>query len=191
MKKRQRLIGRSQQLLLTSHIETKGRGPDHAEGYGKRGALLEFGVHLLDLVWFMTGEEVHEVRCTMNQLPPAAPETAVSARLTTEGGTICTIDVARVSEGRIGRVDWIGSQGTLEADWTQRRLRWTGDTSREEWEFPPSQTVLCTVTAFLQALAQGAPMPITGEDGCRAVEIAEACYRSARADGAPVLVARA
>jgi predicted dehydrogenase len=189
LKKRQSLIGRPQQLLLTSHIETKRRGPDHAEGYGKRGALLEFGIHLLDLIRFLTGEEVYEVRCTMNQLPPAAPETAVSARLTTEGGTICTIDVARVSEGRIGRAEWIGSQGTLEADWTQRQLRWTGNTSRQEWDLPPSQTILSTVTAFLQALEQGAPMPITGEDGCRAVEIAEACYSSAQAVGAPITLA--
>lgn len=186
IKKRQHLIGHSQRLHLTSHIETKGSGPDHAEGYGKRGALLEVGVHMLDLVRFMTGEEVREVRCTMDHLPPAEPETVVSAHLTTQGGTICTIDVARVSEGRVGRAEWIGSQGQLEADWTQCRLRWAGGADVEEWVLPPSQTVLATLTAFLHAVEHRTPMPITGEDGCRAVEIAEACYRSVQASGAPV-----
>jgi predicted dehydrogenase len=47
---------------------------------------------------------------------------------------------------------------------------------------------LATLTTFLQAVRDGTPMPITGEDGCRAVEIAEACYRSAQAGGEPVLV---
>jgi predicted dehydrogenase len=186
MKKRQHLIGHSQQLNLSSHIETKGRGPDHAEGYGRRGALLEFGVHMLDLVRFMTGEDVREVSCTMDQLPPLAPETVVSAKLTTQGGTLCTIDVARVSGRRIGRAEWIGSQGRLEADWTQHWLRWAGSSTVEEWALPPSQTVLAALTAFLQAVEHRTPMPITGEDGCRAVEIADACYRSAQAGGAPV-----
>lgn len=186
MKKRQHLIGHSQRLLLTSHIETKGTGSDHADGYGKRGALLEVGVHMLDLVGFMTGEDVREVRCTMDYLPPASPETVVSAHLTTQGGTLCTIDVARVSEGRVGRAEWIGSQGRLQADWTHRQLRWIGCADIEDWELPPSQTVLATLTAFLHAVEYRTPMPITGEDGCRAVEIAEACYLSAQAGGALV-----
>ncbi len=188
MKKRQQLIGHSQRLFLTSHIETKGRGPDHADGYGKRGALLEFGIHLLDLVRFMTGEEVREVRCTMDHCPPAEPETVVSGHLTTQGGTLCTIDVAWVSERRLGRAEWIGSCGRLQTDWTDRRFRWTSGSNMEEWVLPPSQTVLATLTAFFQALEHGTPMPITGEEGCRAVEIAEACYRSAQEGGAPVML---
>ena len=186
MKKRQHLIGHSKRLFLTSHIEMKENSSDHADGYGKRGALLEIGVHMLDLIRFMTGEEVREVRCTMDHIPPTAPETIVSAHLTTRAGTTCIIDVARVPEGRVGQAEWIGSQGRLQADWTHRRLRWAGGTEAEDWELPPSQTVLATLTAFLQAVENRAPMPITGEDGCHAVEIAEACYRSAEASGAPV-----
>jgi predicted dehydrogenase len=46
--------------------------------------------------------------------------------------------------------------------------------------------VLTTLQEFLHALQQNSPMPITGEDGCRAVEIAEACYRSAENGGRTV-----
>jgi predicted dehydrogenase len=186
MKKRRYLIGQSKRLLLTSHIETRETSSDHAAGYGRRGALLEIGVHLLDLVRFMTGEEVREVRCTMDRLPPVSPEMVASANLTTQEGTVCTLDIARVSEGRIGRAEWFGSQGLLQADWIHRRLRWTGGTDVEEWEFPPSQTVLAALTAFLRAVENRASMPVTGEDGCRAVELAEACYQSAQAGGAPI-----
>ena len=190
MRKRREVIGRSEQLLLTSHIETKATAPDHAEGYGNRGALIEIGVHMLDLVRFLTGEEVREVRCTMNQLPPETPETIVSAQLVTQGGTVCVLDVARLPGERVGAAEWIGSQGRLQADWPRRRLRWVTSTDghQEETESPPSQTVLATLTAFLRAIEERIPMPITGEDGCRAVEIAEACYQSAQAGGATVLV---
>lgn len=188
---RREVIGRSERLLLTSHIEPKATAPNHAEGYGKRGALIEIGIHMLDAVRFLTGDEVRDVRCTMNQLPPAAPETIVSAQLVTQGGTVCILDIARLPGERVGVAEWIGSQGRLQADWPRRRLRWTSGTGeiREEKECPPSQTVLATLTAFLRAIEDGTPMPITGEDGCRAVEIAEACYRSAQTGGATVLVA--
>lgn len=188
--RRRHLIGRSERLLLTSHIETRHTAPGHAEGYGRRGALIEIGIHLLDAVRFLTGEDVRDVRCTMNQLPPATPETIVSAQLVTQGGTVCMLDIARLPGERVGLAEWIGSQGRLQANWPHRRLRWTSNSGeiREEKDYPPSQTVLATLTAFLQAIEEGTPMPITGVDGCRAVEIAEACYQSAQAGGAPVIV---
>lgn len=177
-------LGRSERLHLTSHVEIKAADVDHARGYGGRGALLEIGVHLLDLVRYLTNEEVCEVRCTMNRPSANGPETLVSAHLTTQEGTVCVLDVARVSGERVGTVEWIGSHGRICADWPRRLVRWIGHGGeREEQEYPPSQTVLSTLQAFLQAITEGLPMPITGEDGCRAVEIADACYRSAELNG--------
>ena len=186
MKTLRHRLGRSERLDLISRIEVKPTAPDHADGYGKRGALLEIGVHMLDLVRFLTGEEVSTVRSTMNVLPHLAPETAASVDLTTGGGTTCRIEIARVPVGRVGRAVWSGSQGRLEADWVQSRLRCCDETGTTEVDLPPAQTVLATLRAFLQAVKDDIPMPVTGEDGFRAVELAEACYRSAQAGGAPV-----
>ena len=190
MKTLQPCIGRSRQLNLVFHIEIRKTAPDHAAGYGQRGALLEIGVHMLDLVRFLTGEEVRDVRCTMDQHPPSAPELKASVHLTTIGGTTCQIEIARVLESRAGRAIWIGSQGRVEADWMQRRIRCVDETGVEMMnaDLPPAQTVLATLTAFLQAVKNNSPMPITAEDGCRAVEIAEACYRSAQAEGKPIAI---
>lgn len=188
MKTLQPCIGRSRQLDLVFHIEIRKTAPDHVDGYGKRGAVLEIGVHMLDLVRYLSGEEPREVRCTMDRQPPTAPETRALVHLTTTGGTTCRIEIARVLESRAGRAIWIGSQGQVEADWMHRRIRCADDAGVETMnvDLPPSQTVLATLTAFLQAVKNNAPMPITAEDGCRAVEIAEACYRSAQAGGKAV-----
>lgn len=181
-------IGRPERLDLISRIEIRKTAPDHADGYGKRGAVLEIGVHLLDLVRFLAGEEVQEVRCTMDVLPSAAPETSATVDLTTCGGTACRIEIARVPVGRVGQAVWTGSQGRLEANWIDHRIRCVDNAGVEtmQADSPPSQTVLSTLTAFLQAVQHHSPMPITAEDGCRAVEIAEACYRSAQLGGAAV-----
>lgn len=188
MKMLQPCIGRSQQLNLMFHIEIRNPAPDHAVGYGGRGALLEIGVHMLDLIRYLTGEEVSDVRCTMDRHPPIAPEMRASVHLTTMGGTTCLIEVARVLGSRAGRAIWIGSQGRMEADWMQRRIHCVDNNGSETMNAdpPPSQTVLDALMSFLQAVKNNSPMPITGEDGHRAVEIAEACYRSAEAGGKPI-----
>lgn len=188
MKRLQPSIGRSRQLDLLFHIEIRKTAPGHAAGYGERGALLEIGVHMLDLIRYVTGEEPRELQCTMDPHPPSAPEMRASVHLTTMGGTICRIEIARVQGSRAGQAIWIGSQGRVEADWMQRRIRCVDDAGVETMnaEPPPSRTVLATLTAFLQAVTHNSPMPITGEDGCRAVEIADACYRSAQAGGKAV-----
>lgn len=181
-------LGRSQELDAVFQIETRKTAPDHAAGYGKRGAVLEIGVHMLDLVRFLTGEEAQAVRCTMDRIPPMAPEQTASIHFTTTGGTICRIELTRVVGERVGRAIWVGSQGRVEADWIRRLIHYeTGaGATIEDIDIPPSLTVLDTLSAFLQAVSDGTPMPITGEDGCRAVEIAEACYQSAQLGGAPI-----
>ncbi|MEQ1627977.1 MAG: Gfo/Idh/MocA family oxidoreductase [Nitrospira sp.] len=180
-------VGRPQHLVLTSHIETKERSADYADGYGRRGALVEFGVHQLDLVRVLTGEEIHTVQCVLDQIPPAHPETLAKVNLRTMSGMPCIIEVARVAAERVGRAEWIGSEGRLTGDWAHRQMRFTDSASRsDEWSVPQSLTVLTTLREFIHALQRKTSMPITGEDGCRAVEIAEACYRSAEADGVSV-----
>lgn len=190
VKRLQSSLGRSQELDAVFQIEIRKTDPDHVAGYGQRGALLEIGVHILDLVRFLTGEEAQAVRCTMDYIPPIAPERLASIHLTTTGGTTCRLEITRIVGDRVGRAIWVGSQGRVEADWMCRTIHCETDAgSKTEYiEIAPSLTVLDTLSAFLQAVSDGTPMPITGEDGCRAVEIAEACYQSAQLGGAEVIV---
>ncbi|HSQ91882.1 MAG TPA: Gfo/Idh/MocA family oxidoreductase, partial [Nitrospiraceae bacterium] len=51
-------IGRLRYATFTSRIETKASAQVRSPTPGQRGALLEFGIHLLDVVPFLTGEEV-------------------------------------------------------------------------------------------------------------------------------------
>ena len=95
--------------------------------------------------------------------------------------------MARTAAGRTGRAEWLGARGLLTADWSDSTLTTvTTESSPLTRPVPPVPTVLSTLTAFLTAIRTSAPPPITGEDGFRAVELAEACYRSAAAAGQPV-----
>jgi predicted dehydrogenase len=182
-------IGRLRYATFTSRIETKASAQVRSPIPGQRGALLEFGVHLLDLVLFLTGEEVVTVRCEMDQLPTVAPDTMAIVQVQTVSGMRCVLDIARVVAGRVARTEWVGTQGQIAADWCHQRVNSViGDTAPLEWVVQPQQTILATLRAFVRAVETNTTPPITGRDGCRAVEVADACYRSAELGGATVSV---
>jgi predicted dehydrogenase len=172
--------GPAHYVALTYRLErTTVAGKDPAE-YEQRGILLEIGTHLFDLIRYLTGDEVVEVRCELERLGRETTESRALVSLRTRGNLACILDVSRVSMGRVSRVDWIGEQVQIHADWIQHRLRRLGPQPLvDEWSVPPCHTVVETIRAFLTALKRGGPMPITGWDGYKAVAIADACYESA------------
>jgi predicted dehydrogenase len=83
----------------------------------------------------------------------------------------------------------VGTQGQIAADWCHQRVTGViGDRVPLEWAVYPQQTILATLRAFVHAIETNTPPSITGRDGCRAVEVADACYRSAELEGATVSV---
>ena len=182
-------IGHLRYATFTSRIETKASAHVRSPIPGQRGALLEFGIHLLDMVPFVTNEEIVAVRCELDQLPSVAPDTMAIVQAQTVSGLQCVMDIARVGAGRIARTEWVGTQGQIAADWFhQRVIGVIGENVPLEWAVQPQQTILATLRAFVKAIEANSPPPITGRDGCRAVEVADACYRSAELGGASVSV---
>ena len=172
---------------MTSHIETKANTSVGEQGPVALGALLEIGIHLLDLVRYLTGQDIRDVQCTMTPSPAIAPETSVQAQIRTSTGIACTLDIARVDGQRLGWGTWTGSEGTITVNWVSRSVtRSTAAGVIQSWTLEPRPTILATLQAFVHAVQTGTPPPITGLDGCLAVEAADACYRSAALNGAVV-----
>lgn len=181
-------VGPPQYFVLTSRVEPRPEVWREPTDYAGRGVLLEIGIHLLDLVRFLTGEEVAEVRCELDRAAPGKPESRALVSLRTSTNLAGIVDVSRVTGGRISRAEWVGTGGQMIADWVQHSLRTvsSGNIVKERpLEYRP--TVAAVLQAFCNSLEHGTPMPVTGWDGQRAVEIADACYQSAETE-APVRV---
>ncbi len=179
-------IGRLRLVDLVNHVDSAASLATRSSGAAAPGALLEIGVHLLDLVRFFTGEEVAQVQCRLDR-PGGAAEAAARAVLHTSAGVVCSIDAARVDTGRVGTMRWEGTEGTVTADWVQRTVTCRiGVEPQRQWTVEPSPTIVAVLRAFIHAIRTNTQPPVTGLDGCRAVELADACYRSAALDGAAV-----
>lgn len=188
LRQRQAQIGALRYLSLASRMEPQGMR-EESRGFGGRGCLLETGIHLLDLVRVLTGDEVRSVACEMDVVPPDGAERRVLGRLTTNRGLLCLLDVSRVTSGRVGRIELIGAEGQLSADWCgQRVMQVSARHGAADWPNTPEPTVLKVLRAFVRAVRDGLPPPVSIEDGKRAVEIAEACYVSARLGGQVISV---
>lgn len=173
-------VGPRRYLALTNRVEPRPEVLRDPKDYGGRGVLLEIGIHQLDLIRFLTGEEVAEVRCEVDRPSPDAAELRALVSLRTTGGLACIVDVSRVTGGRVGRAEWIGAEGQLSADWFHHHVRRvSAGHAVTEQAVEDVPTVEAVLRAFCGALAHGAPMPVTGVDGLRAVEIVDACYESA------------
>lgn len=179
-------IGKWKYLPFTARMEHREHSKEDIPAWASRGVILEMGVHLFDLARFLTGEEIQEVYCELDSPGTGVPEDQAWIRITTLSGLRCFLDLSRVSSNRVTRAEIVGEQGQVCADWSKSTvLRSTPQSQQEDYQFLPTLTLVFVIQDFFQALKNHSPMPITGVDGLRAVEIADACYQSATA-GRPI-----
>jgi predicted dehydrogenase len=169
-----------QYLLLSMRAEPAPHrwldDPHQAGG----GVLLEIGIHLLDLIRFLTGDEAVEVSAEIARRHTRYVEDMAWARFRLTSGIWCYVEVSRVSGGRLCRVEAIGRGGQLVADVSENALaRIEGREVIQRELVPDRPTILTALEEFARSLTTGTPVPVTGEDGLRAVAMAEAAYRSA------------
>jgi len=167
-------------VALTYHLELASTAREESVEAIGRDMLYQIGTHLFDLIRFLTHDEIAEVRCDMDLAGQGAADSRAIVSLQTTRNVSCLLDVARIGTQRVSRIEWTGEQVQISADWVHRRLRRIGPPAgTHEWTVPPCHTVIETIRAFIGALEQGDPMPITGWDGYHAVAIADACAASA------------
>ena len=149
------------------------------------GVLLHTGIHSIDLLRVLSGREVVDVACMTTRVLTRETEDnfAMVARLD-DPGMLAHIAGSRAVAGRTGLIELAGAGGQIVADHVHGTA-WLiqGRTSTPIAVPEPVPTVREVLRAFVSGIRTGAPMPVTVDDGVRAVAIAEAGYRSAARGG--------
>jgi myo-inositol 2-dehydrogenase/D-chiro-inositol 1-dehydrogenase len=190
-------VGEVLQIVLTSR-DPEPPHPGYVEGSG--GLFRDMGVHDADLARWLLGEEPVEVMAYGSNLVDPAIGAAGDidigmALLRTERGALCHINLSRHARyGYDQRVEVLGTLGMAQA---QNRTPASVEvatetgvtTSLPHYWFPQRyvEAYRAEVEAFVDAVASGAPPPVTGEDGQRAQLIVSAATESLHS-GRPVRI---
>ena len=150
------------------------------------GIILHTGVHTFDLVRFLTGREVVRVRCRTSRVATKRTEDNFAAVFDLDGSdAIVTASGCRATAGRSGLIDLAAAEGQLVADHQLHFAYRVRGLERTPVDLPaPTYTVRDALGSFASLLTSGVEPPASLADGVRAVQIAEACYRSAAEDRA-------
>lgn len=151
------------------------------------GIALHTGVHSFDLLHHLSGYAVGRVWGLVDRTFTRETEDMFCLLFRMRDAPVHgSVSGSRTTLGRNGFIELGGERGQLVGDHVHgvaHLLR-----GRERTALPVEvnvPTVCEAVRAFVTALRDGTPFPITVEDGLHAVAVADACYRSA-ALGTPV-----
>lgn len=135
------------------------------------GIVINTAIHGVDLLHFLTGNEVSEAKAFGRRLKTRVMEDVFAACLWLKPGDIlATLDNSRAAGGRSGVIEIVGSEGQLVADHVHGYLaEIRGRTRRILPVEPPVPTVREVLRAFVEALIAGRPAPIPFEEGLSAV----------------------
>ena len=179
-------MGRLRALALNQRFEVSTLDwldePEIAGG----GIVLHTGVHSFDLVRHVTGHEVVRVRCRTTRVATTRTEDNFAAIFDLDGSdAIVTASGCRATAGRSGLIDVASADGQLVADHQLHFAYRVRGLERTALDLPaPTHTVRDALHAFARLIETGTEPPTSLADGVRAVQIAEACLRSAAEDRA-------
>ncbi len=184
-------IGPIHAVRIAQHFEPSRPGWIDDPAIAGGGITLHTGVHSFDLARRLTGMEAEHVSCEMTQVGTARSEDNFSAVIRMRGGiTVVAVAGSRATASRSGGIELTGTGGMLIADHVLNTAQLVQGTTATALPVPePIPTIRDVLADFVTALQRGAPMPITLEEGLRAVAIADACYRAARSGHAEAVAA--
>ena len=176
-------------VRLSQRMEAQAHPWQREQEIAGGGNILHTGIHLFDLIRFFTGEEVAGVSCEMRSIQNPNLEDAFTAIMHLEGsGTQVLVDSSKATRSRSARIELVGEGGQLVGDHVHGYAkRISGYETVDLASPPPVFTIREALCDFVMALERGSPPPVTPLDGLRAVEIADARYRSA-GEGRPAKI---
>lgn len=180
-------LGRLHAISIQQHLEPSSL--EWLDEPDRGGAILHTGIHGFDLLRYLTGGEVVSVYCEAFQRFTRRTEDGFTAILQMEPLPLrVTVANLRTTLGRVGRIEVVGEKGVLVGDHVHHTLHFIQGRDIQPLPLPPSvPTVRECLKAFVRWVTEGTPPPVSLTDGLKALEVVEACRRSA-ATGLPVPV---
>lgn len=149
-------------------------------------SLMTHGVHAIDLLRYLLGQEIVEVAAfTDGQTPERPLDMLTLGLMRFQGGAFGYFACGRRVPHSLNSVIVYGSKCRLIGDNTlstvpEGQLLVTGDTFSARWEFNPRDLYTAEIEAFNQSIRENREPNASGTDGLRVVEATVAIVESRR-----------
>lgn len=174
------------------HLISRDPGPPPLTYIAKSGGMLmDMTIHDFDMARYQMGEEVVEVYAKGSNVVSEAIREAgdidfASVMLTFQSGAVATIENCReTAYGYDQRLEVFGSKGMIKVENPTKTMvtanAESGITGSRNLDFfmdRYEQSYREELRAFIDAVRTHSPMPATGEDGLKAMQIASAAMQS-------------
>jgi predicted dehydrogenase len=182
-------LGRVHMLRLVQRLPPTNLSWQRDQQQSVGGSVLLTGVHMFDLVRFLTGQEVVEVDSRQRHVMNPVTEDHFLTRAVLSDGCWVTFEVSKYTQSRACWLEAVGEEGQLQLDYYYGGLQLRRGREVEQIAADAQAPTLPAVLRdWLETVRAGTPPPVTVHDGLRTMEIVAACYRSHR-DERPIALA--
>ena len=173
-------LGRVHLVRLAQRLQPTTLPWQYDPGATVGGSVLLTGVHLFDLVRWLTGREFVRVDSRQRQVRNPAVEDFFLARAELDDGCWVSLEVSKYTESRAGWLEAVGEQGQLAVDYQGGQLLLRQGRQEVREQLAGDAPTLPGLLAQWRDASEGRlAVPVTAVDGLRTLEVVEACYRSA------------
>lgn len=173
-------LGRVHLLRLAQRLEPTTLAWQRDLSATVGGSVLLTGVHVFDLARWLTGREVVCLDARRRLVQNPVVEDLFLARGELDDGCWVTFEVSKYTRSRACWLEAVGEEGQLWVDYLDGEIILRrGRDQRRETVDARAPTLPGVLTAWRDACAGTAPVPVTVTDGLRTLEMVAACYLSA------------
>ena len=176
-------------------IDARRQGPFPAR-IQDVGVVIDLAVHDLDVMRYVTGAEIERVFAETERQIHSSHEDLLTGLVRLSDGTVGTLMVNWLTPTKIRQLDVIGEKGMFRVDYLTQDLYFfeNGDAPAGDWPFrdlrgvsegkmiryvvAKQEPLRAEIEGFLAAVRGEAPVPVTGEDGLRALHLAQSVVLS-------------
>ncbi len=161
------------------------------------GVVIDLAVHDLDIIRYISGDEIVRVYAETNHQLHETCEDSVSGLMRLGGGAIATVNINWLTPTKIRELCVTGERGMFKVDYLTQDLYFyeNGVTRTPDWDalknlrgisegamirhaIEKKQPLLAELEAFVRAVRGEAPVEVTGQDGLIALRLARLLLES-------------
>ena len=173
-------------------LDCHGDAADLAARIRDVGVVLDLAIHDLDIIQYLCKSDVVQICADVQRPMQREHEDAMTARLQLANGIVCNLSMNWQAPRQVRDLLVRGERATVRVDYLNQCLEFLEPPlpkHNEAWPLPtqpqPARTqsdlLRCELAAFIAAVRGEAPIAVTGEDGLKALTLAQAIIETAPA----------